>query len=142
MKNNSSFITKFKDRCQLVTKSGLISLGVHSVLKKELPHSKSYAKFDQNSDALNKTLNLVFRKEELCNPVPIPREKGSSLTLPPLQKITKKYSEKSLVPINQKHYQLNSSFTGAKVSSPRGANNKFRRDSYETRLNKSLILKY
>ena len=138
MNKNSSFISKFKDRCQLVNKSGLISLGVHTVLKKELPTSKSYFNLEKASESLNKTQFLPFQQEEPLYPAPIRSKKKSSLTLPPLRKAP----TKSQVPLSLKSKNLNSSYTDLNPISINGGHTRNRRESSEARLNKSLILKY
>lgn len=64
---NSSFLSKFKDRTQIIKKQGIILLGAHFVSKKKIPTYKLHQNMLQDRQVLNKTIfqcKLRTRKEK------------------------------------------------------------------------------
>lgn len=121
---------------QFVNKAGLISLGVHSVSKKELPKHKSHQNLLPAPEHLNSSIGFAFRPEEII------RKSDKQVNLPPIRQVNKKYSHKSLASISTKNKNLNFSFVGNRIMSPMNDKKKAfkqRNDSIDVRLNKSLI---
>ena len=139
---NSSFLSKFKDRTQLVKRQGIISLGVHVVSKKEIPSYKLHQDMLQDKQKLNQTMFQGLERPEIEN-ILKPTQTVSCLKLPILRQAKRKIPEQEFYPMNEKRSYIRS-FSKKNQSSLDNLNRRVTicKDSNESKLNRSLIIRY
>lgn len=139
---NSSFLSKFKDRTQLVKKQGIISLGVHVVSKKEIPSHKLHKDMFQEKQKLNQTMFQGLERPENENQLK-PTQSVNCLKLPVLRQAKRKIPDQDFYPMNEKR-SYNRSFSKKNQSSLDNLNRRVTicEESHESKLNRSLIIRY
>lgn len=139
---NSSFLSKFKDRTQIIKKQGIILLGAHFVSKKKIPTYKLHQNMLQDRQVLNKTIFQGPEKKKNENLLK-PTEIGISYKLPVLKNSRHKILDKSFHPMDKKRF-CNKSYSKQNLNSLDNLHQRVKifNDICESRLNRSLIIRY